>query len=130
MTQSTSWLVEHAGKLYAAAAAVAGATAAWVTMKARVKILGDRFDEYIARDAKMHDDINARLDRQERLVAEQGTAIRLLQQDIRHLSGKLDHFLDEQAALDRAERYAAIHVEALRRAGVLKGDDKPGPGTP
>ena len=121
MTEPTTpWLVEHAGKLYAAAAAIAGATAAWVTMKSRVKILGDRFDEYIARDAKMHDDINERMDRHESLLAEQSTSTRLLQRDIQHLSGKLDHFLDEHAAMERAERFAAIQIEALRKAGVLR----------
>lgn len=124
MSESTNWLVEHAGKLWTAGAAIAGATAAWVTMQAKVRILGDRFDAYIERDRRMHDEIHERLDRHERLLAEQATCTKLLQRDIQHIAGKLDHFLDEQAAVERAERYAAIRVEALKRAGVLKTTDR------
>ena len=31
--------------------------------------------------------------------------------------------VEQDLALERAERYAAIHVEALRRAGVLRSGD-------
>lgn len=119
----TSCVVEHAGKLWTAGAATAGANAAWVTMQVKVRILGDRIEKAIVRDSAMHQEIHDRLNRHEGLLAEQGTAIRLLQHDMRHINENLDHFLDEQAALERAERYAEIQVETLKKARLLKDPD-------